>query len=442
MNEITQIHLGRQPFTISVAAHRELQTYLDAIKKQVGASHKEVIEEVEIRMAELLAERGVTADKVVLSEDIAFLKEQLGTPADFKEEDSKTEGENGAETAAPRRLFRDTQTAMLGGVSAGIAAYFTIDAVIVRLLFVIATFAGGWGILLYIVMWLIVPEAKTSSDRLQMRGKAVTVDSLKEAVGRADVTGAAHRASRSVVTVIEAGLKVLLILAGVCVVLAGVVLLVGLGVAGAYASLHDGHIVRGIFEFPLGVSESVALAAGLAVLATIAIFMLAVGAGMVRRKWMIPGWGVGAIIGIFLIGLVVGGAALPDTIERVHNRYNALHHVEQRRVANFTDIEVLNAGDNIDFRYEWSEAYKVELRYIGDVDTRGIKTSVKDAVLTVDATGFNPRGDFTCDGVCIHPGDIFEVVVYAPRPPKELRDGGKYFAPPENYHLDVQQSSI
>ncbi|HEX9153297.1 MAG TPA: hypothetical protein VF809_00580, partial [Candidatus Saccharimonadales bacterium] len=87
MNEITRIHLGRQPFTISVDAHKALREYLESIKKVVGGSREEVIDEIELRMAELLLERGITKDKTVLIGDVSYLKEQLGKPGDFKTED-------------------------------------------------------------------------------------------------------------------------------------------------------------------------------------------------------------------------------------------------------------------------------------------------------------------------------------------------------------------
>ena len=191
MNEITKIHLGRQAFTISVDAHHELRSYLDAIEKQVG--EKDVVDEIELRMAELLAEHGINASKVILSSDIEFLKSQLGNPTDFTEDTSEA-SYTVPKQSETKRLFRDTNNAVVAGVASGLAQYFGIDVMIIRVLFVVATlFTFGWGILLYIVFWLLVPEAKTSSDRLQMAGKPINVDSLKEIVERADVKGAAHR---------------------------------------------------------------------------------------------------------------------------------------------------------------------------------------------------------------------------------------------------------
>src|SRR4051812_22489220 len=113
MNEVTKIHLGRQAFSISVAAHKALRAYLDAIEKQVG--DKDVVDEVELRMAELLAEHGVHGNKVVLPKDIDFLKKQLGSPKDFKDEDSQDD--SGATNGDTKKLFRDTENGMIAGVA-------------------------------------------------------------------------------------------------------------------------------------------------------------------------------------------------------------------------------------------------------------------------------------------------------------------------------------
>ena len=132
MNEIKHIHLGRQSFTVSVEAYKELHDYLNEIKAQVGKAAGDVVDEVELRMAELLIERGIAGEKVVLPEDVHYLKEQLGEPHDFKDEDEDTapEADKPGE-AGTKRLFRDSDNAMFAGVAAGLGAYFGVDAVII-----------------------------------------------------------------------------------------------------------------------------------------------------------------------------------------------------------------------------------------------------------------------------------------------------------------------
>src|SRR5690606_36901316 len=140
-------------------AHKALQDYLRAIKRHMSDSD-EVVEEVELRMAELLTERGISGDKVVLLKDVNYLKEQVGEPGDFGDGDAPDESPR-EDATAPKRFFRDTENAMIAGVAAGIGKYLGIDPVWVRLAFVLLVFAGASGILIYIILWLIVPEAKT-----------------------------------------------------------------------------------------------------------------------------------------------------------------------------------------------------------------------------------------------------------------------------------------
>ncbi|SDX33777.1 PspC domain-containing protein [Hymenobacter psychrophilus] len=77
-----------------------------------------------------------------------------------------------------KKLYRDTDNGKVGGVSAGLAAYFKVDVVLVRILFLVGLFAGGFAFPLYIVLWILLPEAKTASDKLRMRGSAVTLSAL------------------------------------------------------------------------------------------------------------------------------------------------------------------------------------------------------------------------------------------------------------------------
>ncbi len=323
MNEITKIHLGRQAFTIAVDAHKELQEYLQAIKRHMGGAD-EAVEEVELRMAELLAERGVTGDKVVLSKDVEYLKQQLGKPGDFgdAEEEKTAEDSN-----APKRLYRDTENGMLAGVCAGLGKYFGIDPIWIRLLFIALLFAGFSGVLAYIVLWLLVPEAKTSSDRLQMQGKPVTVDALKDVVERADVEGAAKRAGNVVGKAVHSVLKVVLGLVGAVLAIAGAAAIMGLLAAGTYLLVH-GTQVNNRVVFPLGTLDTVVAICALGVVLILSIFLLVSGMAMIKRKWPLPGWATGSLIALFVVTGGVGTALALDAVPRVSDRVDAAQVLE------------------------------------------------------------------------------------------------------------------
>ncbi|HXR49845.1 MAG TPA: PspC domain-containing protein [Verrucomicrobiae bacterium] len=406
MNEVTKIHLGRQAFTISVDAHHELKNYLHAIEKQVD--DKEVVEEVELRMAELLAEHGINASKVILPADVSFLKEQLGNPADFKDEDETTAPE--AKPTDSKRLFRDTDNAMLAGVAAGLATYFGIDALLVRLLFVLIVFVtAGGGILLYILLWLLVPEAKTPSDRLQMAGKPVTVDSLKEIVENADVKGAANRANAALSGPINTLFRFILRLIGLVFVLSGLSILFGLVTGEAYFLSRGGTWMQGNI-FPSGVRENLVLHIAAAVAALMAVFIILFGVAIFRRKWPIRTWITGVLAGLIFIGMAAGGALAADVYPTVHARYNANLHSTTRTVQPFTAVNVDNMDVNLN--YQVSDKYYVALSYYDHPNLVPVKTIVQNGILILDTRQFNELRN--CQTLCLPDTYNLTITVYSP----------------------------
>ena len=190
MKKTISVNLKGTNFIIEEDAYNRLETYLTKLASKLGSDpgKNDIIEDIELRIAELF--NGLLNDRktVIEDEDVAQILVNLGDPSlyvsdEFEENSSGTEQK--ASESFKRRLFRDTQNSSIGGVCAGLAHYFTIDIVIVRIIFAVLFFIGGFTIPLYILLWIILPEAKTSIDRLQMHGKAVTIDSVKEEIENA-----------------------------------------------------------------------------------------------------------------------------------------------------------------------------------------------------------------------------------------------------------------
>jgi phage shock protein PspC (stress-responsive transcriptional regulator) len=104
-----------------------------------------------------------------------------------------------------RKLFRDTDTGKVGGVAAGLAAYFQTDVVLIRVLFLVSLFLGGSGFIAYIILWVVVPEARTLSEKMQMRGDAVTLSGIDNNLraGAFDSDGTTPTGSRPVGAFLE-----------------------------------------------------------------------------------------------------------------------------------------------------------------------------------------------------------------------------------------------
>ena len=187
MKEITRIHLAKTPYDIELDAKEVLQKYLSEIKQMMGA--EDTMYEIEARMVELLGERGVQSNGIITMSDVEDLRSKMGLPKEFSDSESTEDSQaNLIPSNSPaKRLMRDTDNAIFGGVCAGIAAYWSINPLWVRLLFIISPFITfGTALLVYIIIWISLPEAKTAAEKLQMRGEPVTLDSLKKAANNSE----------------------------------------------------------------------------------------------------------------------------------------------------------------------------------------------------------------------------------------------------------------
>lgn len=187
MKEITRIHLAKTPYDIELDAKEVLQKYLSEIKQMMGS--EDTMYEIEARMVELLGERGVQNNGIITMSDVEDLRSKMGLPKEFSDSESNEDSKADLtpSNSPAKRLMRDTDNAIFGGVCAGIAAYWGINPLWVRLLFIISPFITfGTALLVYIIIWISLPEAKTAAEKLQMRGEPVTLDSLKKAANNSE----------------------------------------------------------------------------------------------------------------------------------------------------------------------------------------------------------------------------------------------------------------
>ena len=188
MDKITRIHLAKIPYEIGINAQMELKRYLDGIRAELDADlADEIMTDIEVRITEILHDRSIKRDDVITTEDIDSIKEQLGSPDQFTNDEIKGKPKD-LGFKEPKKLLRDTDNAYLGGVASGLGAYFSIDPIFLRLIFIALTFVSGLGIVLYLLLWLLVPAAVTSSDKLLMRGEPVTAAALQRSRSTAQLT--------------------------------------------------------------------------------------------------------------------------------------------------------------------------------------------------------------------------------------------------------------
>ena len=189
MNKTININLGGFFFHIDEIAYQKLRRYLESISKSLSEDSQgknEIIADIEARISELLSEKITDTRQVVSESDIEDIIVIMGQPEDYTDAEESYSDANysySRNKETGKKLFRDGDDKFLGGVASGIAHYFNIDTIWVRLLFLIITVAGiGAGILVYIALWILLPEAKTTAEKLQMEGEAVNIDNIEKKI--------------------------------------------------------------------------------------------------------------------------------------------------------------------------------------------------------------------------------------------------------------------
>ncbi len=201
MNKTENINLAGIFFHIDEDAYAKLQHYLEAIKRSLTNTQgkEEIIADIEARIAELFNEKIKDKKQVIGNTEVEAVIATMGQPEDYMLDDEIFEDEPtyAKSSTTGKQLFRDTENSYVGGVSSGLGHYLGIQALWVRLLWVILTIASsGAFVLIYIALWIFVPEAKTTADKLSMRGEEVNISNIERKIkeGFDDVAGKVRNA--------------------------------------------------------------------------------------------------------------------------------------------------------------------------------------------------------------------------------------------------------
>ncbi len=189
MKKAIKINISGVIFHIDEDAYEKLHSYLKSVAAyfETREGGKEVVQDIEARIAELLQDRLKQYKQVITLSDVEEVVSVMGDPADFAEETEEAEEETRASAEKPprrnRRLYRDPDNSVLGGVCGGLGSYLGIDPVILRILFIILLIVGhGVWALVYIVLWIAIPKATTIAQKLEMKGEDVNISNIEKKV--------------------------------------------------------------------------------------------------------------------------------------------------------------------------------------------------------------------------------------------------------------------
>ena len=192
MKKTITINLGGAVFSIDEDAYELLKEYLDKIEGHFSdeGERQDIMSDIESRIAELLSGGSVPHLKPITISEVKKVIEIMGDPSDIADavEDKDQDPGSGSATGSSgshegsRRMHRDVDNRILGGVCSGMAAYWSIDVIWIRIIFVILALGAFSGVFIYLLLWLVIPPAITTAQKLEMKGEPVNISNIGKAV--------------------------------------------------------------------------------------------------------------------------------------------------------------------------------------------------------------------------------------------------------------------
>lgn len=376
MNKTVTITLNGSIFHIEEDAYNKLKEYLISIENYYPEEDRdEIVNDIEISIAEKFGKLIKAKKQVVTMLDVEGLIDEMGTVEDFDPSDDRVlEGQSKdsyeevkeeiEDDEKPlKKMYRNPDDTVIGGVCSGLGEYFGIDSVFIRIAFLLSIFFGGFGVVIYIILWIAMPNAETPSQKLEMKGDPVTIKQLEKVVKKngekINKNGSLKKITKvpfQIIHGVYAALKSFFISLGPIFlgIVGGVVVLASL--AGIFALSFFGGIMLTnfdspykLFEFPL--TEVISPAAyylGIVLAYFVAlvplVFILLVGLSIAKRKNVFTGVTISALIGIwmicFLVLGVVGFDLSPVIEEKIREYETSQQTVKDFNLSNFEKLDI------------------------------------------------------------------------------------------------------
>jgi phage shock protein PspC (stress-responsive transcriptional regulator) len=183
MKITVSINLGGYSFNIDEDAYTDLKIYLKNLEFHFAGeeSSSEILSDIETRMAELFRAKITSYKQVINIDDVRQVISVLGTPEDIADNEDPSPREKFS-SPGYHRMYRDPDNRILGGVCSGMGCYWNLDPWVIRVIFIALTLAGGLGVITYLILWIVLPEAKTTAQKIEMKGEPVNIHNIKENV--------------------------------------------------------------------------------------------------------------------------------------------------------------------------------------------------------------------------------------------------------------------
>lgn len=315
MKKALTISIRSTLFTIEEDAYARLDGYLRDITRHFANTEgsEDVVSDIETRIAEKLID---AKEQVISLPSVESIIRAMGTIDQFEETPDKNSTKD---SANKKKLYRNPSDAMIGGVASGIAAYIGQDALFVRLGFILLTFLSGFGVMLYIILWVLTPEAKTQAQKLEMAGEPVTLETISSAV-KEQIKKAESIDTKKAESAIRSFMQSTARMIGPTarVVIAVILIIIGASLVGSsFAALT---LIASISAgFPLLGSHVLGMSTILLSIIIPGICILLAGVGIIRRKpafsstfgiVMLTLWAVAVCVTLVMIARFAGGVIM------------------------------------------------------------------------------------------------------------------------------------
>jgi phage shock protein PspC (stress-responsive transcriptional regulator) len=380
MEKTISINLNNQNFQIEEEAYEKLALYLESIKRHCGAGvdSAEVISDIENSIAEKLKLSLNSYKEVITIADVEALIKIMGTVEDFDREVGNSNSEEEVkeeigDNRIKRKLYRDTNNAVIGGVAAGLGNYFNIDPVLFRIIFCALVFAGGSAFIIYILLWIAMPEAKTAYQKLEMQGQAPTLAAFKNLAKtgkqlqenwkkrwqKRSALGKIFSLPLLVVNGIFIALKkvwqalwpIVKLLFGLSIILTALSIFVGAGISSFYILLQSQSNYSfnyiPVRELGAAIPLTWLLITGFLSLALPAILAIIGGLIIIQKKKLIGLQAVSIIFGLWIIaGIAFSALGLRYIPELKYKVDNYPSHQKTTKTIDFENFTNINANGN------------------------------------------------------------------------------------------------
>ncbi|HNS30642.1 MAG TPA: PspC domain-containing protein [Tenuifilaceae bacterium] len=181
MKRNISVSLGGMVFHLAEDAYHRLSAYINKLEIHFRSDkdRREIMADIESRMAEHFKERLTSPDMVITLSEVNRVIGIMGEPSDMESnDDTNTTGSFHGGERVKKRLYRDPDGSVIAGVCSGLGYYWNIEAALIRVLFIIIFFWGGGGLLIYIILWIAIPKALTVAEKLEMKGEPVNAENI------------------------------------------------------------------------------------------------------------------------------------------------------------------------------------------------------------------------------------------------------------------------